>query len=227
MGPGETIWALKMSETVEVVVVEDDPKTLKGLMRLLGSFPEIRVVGSAVSGEAALETVCSLAPQVLLLDLELPGIDGIEVTRQIKAKHPEVEVLILTTFDDETKVYQAVQAGASGYLVKRVAPEKIRESILEVFHGGVVIESRIARRFWNYFQSVQAGREQEDPVLDSVERDILQMIARGLTNREAGRALKIEWRTVRTRLNHIYRKLKTSSRAEAVVVALQKGLISI
>jgi DNA-binding NarL/FixJ family response regulator len=149
------------------------------------------------------------------------------VTRKVKAAHPEIEVLILTSFDDEVKVYKAMQAGAGGYLVKRVAPEKIRDGILEVLGGGTVIEPRIARRFWNYFQSVRGSGQDGESVLDPVEADILQMIARGLTNRETGTVLHLERRTVRTHLSHIYRKLGTSSRSEAVVIALRKGLINL
>lgn len=217
-----------MSEPVEVVVVEDDPRTLKNLVRLLGSYPEFRVVGSAMTGETALETIDAVTPHLVLLDLELPGIDGIEVSRRVKSAHPEIEILILTSFENEMKVYQAIQAGASGYLVKRVAPEKIREGILEVMNGGVVIESRLAKRFWNYFQSVKSSEvSEEPPILSEVERDVIQMIARGLTNQETGRVLNMERRTVRTHLSHIYRKLGTSSRSEAVVIALKKGLITL
>ena len=137
-------------------------------------------------------------------------------------------MLILTSFDDEVKVYQAIQAGASGYLVKRLGPERIHQAIVEVMNGGVVIEPRIARRFWNYFQSVQAGRRDEQPpLLTETERDVLQMVARGLSNQETGRVLDMERRTVRTHLAHIYRKLGTSSRSEAVVIALRRGLITL
>lgn len=216
-------------EPVEVVVVEDDPRTLKTLVRLLSSLPEMRVVGSAVTGESALQIVEALTPRLVLLDLELPGIDGIEVTRRIRATHGDIEVLILTSFDDETKVYQAIQAGAGGYLVKRDAARHLRQAIQDVLDGGTVIEPRLAKRFWNYFQSVQGGRAegQGNSLLADIERDILQMVARGLTNQEAGRVLELDRRTVRTHLAHIYRKLGTSSRSEAVVLALQKGLISL
>ena len=217
-----------MSEVFEVVVVEDDPRTLKNLVRLLSGYPEFQVVGSAMSGEAALQTIDALTPQAVLLDLELPGIDGIEVTTRVKAAHPEIEILILTTFDDETKVYRAVQAGAGGYLVKRVAPEKIREGLLQILAGGTVIEPRLARRFWNYFQSVKGKPPPgAESLLEPIERDILQMIARGLTNQETGKVLSLERRTVRTHLAHIYRKLGVGSRSEAVVSALQKGLITL
>jgi DNA-binding NarL/FixJ family response regulator len=215
-------------EPIELVVVEDDPRMMKTLVRLLGSYEELQVVGSAMSGEAAVETVAALRPQLVLLDLELPGIDGLEVTKRVKATLSDVEVLILTSFEDEVKVYQAIQAGAGGYLVKRLAMDKLRGAIRDVLDGGTVIEPRLARRFWNYFQSVQSKAEPEQPeLLEPVERDILQMVARGLTNRETGDVLELERRTVRTHLGHIYRKLGTNSRAEAVTIALRKGYITI
>ncbi|RME30412.1 MAG: DNA-binding response regulator, partial [Deltaproteobacteria bacterium] len=180
------------------------------------------------TGTAGLEVVCAVEPDLVLLDLELPDTNGIELTEQIKKRLPQVEVLILTSFDDETKVYQAILAGASGYLVKRIGPERIHDAILEVLGGGVVIEPRLARRFWNYFSSVQAStQDDKQQLLTDIERDILQMVARGLTNREAGEVLNLPRRTVRTHLSHIYRKLGTSSRSEAVVIALKKGLISL
>ncbi len=216
------------AQPLELVVVEDDPRMLKTLVRLLGSLEHLQVIGSAMSGEAAVETVRALKPQLVLLDLELPGIDGIEVTTRIKSQDPEIEVLILTSFENEVKVYQAVQAGAAGYLVKRRAMDKLPDAIGEVMNGGIVIEPRLAKRFWNYFQSVKAKPvEQEQPELEPIERDVLQMIARGLTNQETGDVLEIERRTVRTHLSHIYRKLGTNSRAEAVTLALKKGLITI
>ncbi len=213
---------------IELVVVEDDPRMMKTLVRLLGSYEELQVVGSAMSGEAAVETVAALRPQLVLLDLELPGIDGLEVTKRVKAELSDVEVLILTSFEDEVKVYQAIQAGAGGYLVKRLAMDKLRGAIRDVLDGGTVIEPRLARRFWNYFQSVQSQAEPAEPeLLEPVERDILQMVARGLTNSETGDVLELERRTVRTHLGHIYRKLGTNSRAEAVTIALRKGYITI
>jgi len=216
-----------VSEPIELVVVEDDPKTMKNLLRLLSAFEEFRVVGNALSGVAGVEAITALQPHLALLDLELPDMDGIEVTARVKAARPQTEVLILTSFDDEVKVYQAIQAGASGYLVKSLATPRLRQSILDVLAGGTVIEPRLARRFWNYFQSVKGKPQGETLTLEDMERDILTMIARGLTNQEAGRVLQLERRTVRTHLGHIYQKLGTTSRAQAVVIALRKGLIEL
>ena len=216
------------AEPIRVLVVEDQPALLKNLLKLLSAFPEVTVVGSAQSGEQALVEVASLQPQVVLLDLELPGMNGIQVTARLKPLHPNTEVLILTTFDDEQKVYEAIQAGASGYLVKRVPAEKIVAGIVEVWSGGTVIEAQIARRFWNYFQSVQAAPvEAADPWgLSALELELLRYVTKGLSNAEVGRVMSIERRTVRTHLSHIYRKMGVNTHVEAVVMALKVGLVS-
>lgn len=219
------------AEPIRVLVVEDQPALLKNIVKLLGAFKQVSVVGSAMDGESALVEADKLAPQVMLLDLELPGMNGIQVTQKLKPRHPEIEVLILTTFDDEQKVYEAIQAGASGYLVKRVAADKIVQGIVDVWHGGTVLEAQIARRFWNYFQSVQAAQQERpapDPWgLSELELDLLRYVAKGLSNAEVGRVMNIERRTVRTHLSHIYKKMGVNTHVEAVVLAMRHGLVSV
>ncbi|WP_375773673.1 response regulator transcription factor [Archangium gephyra] len=218
-------------DRTRVFVVEDQPNLLRNLLKVLGTFPELELVGSAQDGEQAVEEVVKVLPQLLLLDLELPGFNGIEVTRRVKRRAPEVEVLILTSFEDEQKVYEAIQAGASGYLVKRVGPEKIRSGIREVMEGGTVLEPLIARRFWNYFQSIQAkppeAEKQNSWGLTPAEFDVLRYVAKGLSNAEVGRVMTLERRTVRTHLSHIYRKMGVNSHVEAVVLALRAGLVDL
>ena len=216
-------------EITRVFVVEDQPALLKNLLKVLATFPELQVVGSAQEGESGVEQVVQLKPHLLLLDLELPGIDGIEVTRRVKRRAPQVEVLILTSFDNEQKVYEAIQAGASGYLVKRVGPEKIRSGIKEVMDGGTVIEAVIAKRFWNYFQSVQSKPAVVNNPwsLTPLEFDVLRYVAKGLSNAEVGGVMTLERRTVRTHLSHIYRKMGVNSHVEAVVMALKAGIVEL
>lgn len=214
---------------VRVYVVEDQAPLLKNLLKALSLFPELIVVGTAQEGEAAVAEIVALEPQVVLMDLELPGIDGIEVTRRVRARTTAVEILVLTSFDDEVKVYDAVKAGAAGYLVKRVGPEKIRSAIREVLDGGTVIEAVIAKRFWNYFHSVQ-GKPQASPNpwgLNDKELDVLRYVAKGLSNAEVGEVMAMERRTVRTHLSHLYKKMGVNSHVEAVVLALKAGLVEL
>ncbi len=217
-------------ERTRVFVVEDQPSLLKSLVRSLGAFPELEIAGTSQDGEEAVREVLRVQPQLVLLDLELPGKNGIAVTREVKQRAPELEVLILTSFDDEQKVYEAIQAGASGYLVKRVGPEKIRSAIREVMEGGTVIEAVIAKRFWNYFQSVKASpAEPAAPAwgLSETELDVLRYVAKGLSNAEVGQVMTLERRTVRTHLSHIYRKMGVNSHVDAVVLALRSGLVDL
>jgi DNA-binding NarL/FixJ family response regulator len=219
-----------MSEPLtRIVIVEDQPTLLKNLVKAFALFSELELVGTSQDGELAVELISRVKPHLVLLDLELPGIDGIEVTRRLKRRVPEVDVLILTSFDDEKKVYEAIQAGAAGYLVKRVGPEKIRSAIREVLEGGTVLEPIIARRFWNYFRSVAAKPHAENNPwkLTSAEFDVLRYVTKGLSNAEVGSAMTIERRTVRTHLSHIYRKMGVNSHVEAVVLALKAGIVEL
>lgn len=234
-------------QPIKVFLVEDSPALLRNLCKSLSLHPDrVDIVGTALDGESGLEEIPGACPELLLLDLELPGIDGIEVTRRLKAAHPEIDVLILTSFDDERKVYEAIQAGASGYLVKRVRIERILDAMDEVRQGGIVLEPVIARRFWAYFDSLRKvpaesparaddGLAQEpvppseseptDYGLTPTECDVLLFIGKGLSNAEVGDVLKIERRRVRTILTSIYRKMGVNTHVEAVVKGIRAGLI--
>ncbi|MBM7116546.1 response regulator [Archangium primigenium] len=221
-------------DRTRVFVVEDQPTLLRNLLKVLGAFEELEVVGSAQAGEEAVEAIVQERPDLVLLDLELPDMNGIEVTRRVKRRATDVAVLILTSFEDEQKVYEAIQAGASGYLVKRVGPEKIRSGIREVMEGGTVLEPLIARRFWNYFHSLKARQDAEAPPRDEnpwgltpAELEILRYVAKGLSNAEVGRVMTLERRTVRTHLSHLYRKMGVNSHVEAVVLAVRAGLVDV
>jgi DNA-binding NarL/FixJ family response regulator len=215
-------------ERVRVFAVEDQPQVLKTLLKSLALFAELDVVGTAQEGEQGVDQIVALKPDVVLLDLELPGIDGIEVTKRVKRRAPEVEVLILTSFDDEQKVYDAMQAGAAGYLVKRVGPAKIRSAIHDVFNGGTVLEALIAKRFWHYFHSLQRQPASDEPWgLTPIELEVLRYLAKGLSNAQVGTVMAIERRTVKTHLSHVYRKLGVRSHVDAVVMALKAGIVSV
>jgi DNA-binding NarL/FixJ family response regulator len=209
---------------------------LRSQLRLLEGRPELVIVGTAISGEAALEQLTAAQPDVVLLDLGLPRMNGIEVTRAIKATQPHVEVLIFTVFEEEEKVLAAVRAGASGYLLKGAPAEKIVDAIAEVKAGGTVIQPSLARRLLRHFRAGEADAAVPEATqpraaplrpLSERELEILQLIAKGVSNSEAAKLLKVSKATVRTHLEHIYEKLEVSNRVEAVTEGIRKGLISV
>jgi len=217
---------------IAVVVCEDQPQILKNQVKILQESPEIEVTGTALSGETVLELLERGRPQVLLQDLGLPGMSGIDVTREVKRRWPAVEVLIFTIFDEEEKVIEAVKAGASGYLLKGARSEKIGEAIREVNAGGSVIQPSLARRLLRHFRVPEAGApppRAEGPGRPLTEReiDILRLIAKGLSNGEAAGVLGLSRATVRTHLEHIYEKLDVTNRVEAVTEGVRKGLIEV
>ena len=227
------------AKRIRVFIVEDQPQILKNQLKSLQESAAIEVVGTALSGEAALNQLQKDQPDVILQDLGLPGMTGMEVTREVKKRWPKVEVLIFTIFDEEEKVIEAVKAGASGYLLKGTSSERIIEAIREVFAGGSVIQPTLARRLLKHFRVPVEGEPEESPPqagnraepamrpLSQREIEILRLIGKGLSNSEAAQVLTISRATVRTHLEHIYEKLEVNSRVEAVTEGLRKGLIEI
>ena len=219
---------------IRVLVVEDQAKILKAQLKLLETYEEIEIVGSAMSGESALEEVERNTPEVVLCDLGLPQMSGIDVTREVKKKHPEVEILIFTIFDEEEKVIEAVSAGTAGYLLKGAPVEKIVEAIKDVKAGGSVIQPNLARALLRLVQESQnSPRYGSLPpgevvsVLTDRELEILQIIAKGLSNNEAAKVLGLSKATIRTHLEHIYEKLDVTNRVEAVTEGIRQGIINI
>jgi DNA-binding NarL/FixJ family response regulator len=230
-----------VSDKIKVVVVEDQPQILKNQLKILAEAQEIEVIGTALSGEAALELLEKKQPDVILQDLGLPRMTGIEVTREVKKRWPQVEVLVFTIFDEEEKVIEAVKAGASGYLLKGASSAKVIDAIKEVKAGGSVIQPNLARRLLRHFhvpeegappeapykRPLPPGNREEPPTRPLTEREIeiLRLIAKGLSNNEAAGVLTLSRATVRTHLEHIYQKLEVTNRVEAVTEGLRKGLI--
>jgi DNA-binding NarL/FixJ family response regulator len=223
---------------IRVLVVEDQPKILKAQIKLLETFDELEIVGEALSGESALEKVEEVKPEVLLLDLGLPQMSGIDVTRKVKATHPEIEILIFTIFDEEEKVIEAIMAGAAGYLLKGTPVEKIVEAIKDVKAGGAVIQPNLARALLRAIGTKPATGEKPSKeegsggkdaagVLTDRELEILQIIAKGLSNNEAAKVLGLSKATIRTHLEHIYEKLDVTNRVEAVTEGIRQGIINI
>lgn len=217
----------KNADPIRVLIVEDEERIRKTLVRLLEDREDIVVTGAIPSGPEAVSAALEGNVDILLLDLGLPGMDGIEVTKRIKGKKPDIEVLIFTVFDDEDKVLDAIRAGAAGYLLKGASTDRIADAIREVHAGGSVVQPRLARRLLNLFRGSGQPQAKETNPLSHRETEILELIAKGLSNSEVAETLRISRSTVRTHLEHIYQKLDVTNRTEAVTEGIRKGLIDL
>ncbi len=210
--------------STRVLVVDDHTLVRRGTREILECRTEIRVVGEAADGDEAVSLTDRLRPDVVLMDLGMPGMSGVEATREIKARWPDVEVLVLTIHDDEQYLFEAIRAGASGYLLKDVHDYELIDAVLTVAEGGVVLQPAITRRLVAGLRT--RGRTLDEPPpaspLTDRELEVLTLVAEGLSNREVGERLGVSARTVETHLTHVYRKLGASSRTEAAIRGLRQ-----
>ena len=204
---------------VRVVIVDDHPVVRDGLRGMLTGDGGLAVVGEAASGDEAVRVVAALDPDVVLMDLRMPGGDGVDATARIVAAHPQVRVLVLTTYDTETDVLRAVEAGASGYLLKDTAASELRRAVRATAEGQTVLAPAVAARL------VRQTRQAPLESLSARELEVLELVARGATNRDIGRALHVSEATVKSHLVHAFTKLGVSDRTAAVTTALERGLI--
>lgn len=213
-----------MTNEIKVAFVEDQRQTREGLAALVGGTPGFRVVGSFASMEEALAKIPWEVPDVVLADIQLPGISGIEGVRRIKERYPAMPILMLTVYDDNDSVFEAVCAGACGYLLKDTPPAKLLDAIRELGDGGAPMTPGIARKVVAMFQRVAAPRLEEHR-LSPRELDVLKLLADGHSYKTAAAALGLGIDTVRYHVRHIYEKLHVHSKSEAVLKALRGGLL--
>lgn len=207
---------------LRVFVADDHELVRYALKTMLDAEPDIEVVGEAADGDAAILGCGAVNPDVLVLDLRMPGEGGVEVCRKVREACPETTVLVLTSFDEDDELFGVLSAGACGYLLKDSRPERIVHAIRSVADGQAVFDSAVASR-------IITGRQQgndalEDP-LSEREMDVLQLMAKGLSNKEIGHALWIGETTVKTHVSHILRKLDQADRTQAVLAAVKSGLV--
>jgi DNA-binding NarL/FixJ family response regulator len=214
------------SQSIEVAIVEDSEGIRTQWERLLNASPGLQCVCACANGEEALERLPACRPQVVLMDISMPGISGIECTSRLKPLLPEAQILMVTVHNDHDRVFQALQAGASGYLLKRSTPAELREAIHEVLRGGGPMSGEVARLVIQAFHKKPAAAEAEPVQLTQREQEILEEVSHGFANKEIADRLGISFDTVRTHLKHIYEKLHVRCRAEAVakVMKSRKGL---
>jgi DNA-binding NarL/FixJ family response regulator len=204
---------------ISVLVVDDHPVVREGLVGMLEAEPDVVVVGTAADGAQALTEVERHRPDVVLMDLRLPRLDGVAATERIAAEHPGTRVVVLTTYDSDADIVRAVAAGASGYLLKDVALETLADAIRAAARGETVLAPPVAARLVSRMRA---------PALDALtprEVEVLAAVARGLTNAEIGRQLFIGEATVKTHLLRIFAKLQVDDRTHAVTVAMERGLL--
>jgi RNA polymerase sigma factor (sigma-70 family) len=215
------------AEPVHVLLVDDDDLMRAGLKAVLSSDETIDVVGEASNGRTAVQRVHELRPDVVLMDVRMPDLDGISATREVVAASPEAKVVILTTFEQDDYIFGALNAGASGFLLKRTSPEELLAAIHSVAAGDSLLSPSVTRRVIDRMAQHPAAEAAFDERLDELtprEREVLEQVARGLSNSEIAAALVIEESTVKTHVKRILMKLRLRDRVQAVIFAYESGL---
>jgi len=209
---------------IRVLIVDDHPVFRFGLHSLLASIPEMEVVGELTNGEDAVNQAADLKPNIILMDINLPGMNGIEATRTILQVNPEIGILMITMIDDDS-VFQAMQAGARGYLLKGADPDETVRAIRSVASGEAIFSPKIAKKLINYFGQTESTPSVEIFThLTEREHEILELIAQGLTNAAIAERLVLSPKTVRNHVSNIFGKLQVSDRNQAIIQARQAGM---
>lgn len=208
---------------MRVLLVEDHPLFRKGVVALLQAVPDVEVAGVAATGEEGVALAGELRPDVVLMDLQLPGMSGIEATREIVAARPDLRVLVLSLFEDEESVFLALRAGARGYVLKDADEEELVGALRAVARGEAIFSPAIAERVLTFFATPRPAPK-VFPALTDRERDILSLIARGHPNPAIARTLSLSPKTVANYVSSIFAKLQVADRAEAMIRAREAGL---
>jgi len=206
---------------IRILIADDHTILRQGLKLILGEDPAFTVVGEAANGEEAVAQTLKLAPDIVLMDVKMPGMDGIEAARRIRAAQPQVRILMLTVSDTDQDLFGALKAGARGYLLKNAEARQVLEALHRVSAGEAILPPTLAARVLDEFAAPPQGPEP----LTGRETEIIRLIAQGLGNKEIAAALSLSENTVKTHVRHILDKLQLRSRAEAAAYAVQAGLV--
>jgi len=211
---------------IRILIADDHAIVRKGLRALLSTEPGIEVVGEAQNGRQAIDLAEQLAPDVILMDLMMPEVDGLQATEAITAQHPATRILVLTSFAGDDKIFPAIRAGALGYLLKDSGPDELVDAIWQVYQGESALHPSVARKL---LREMAGGGARQEPVDALTEREveILQRVAQGLSNRQIADLLTISEATVRTHVSNILAKLNLDSRTQAALYALRAGIASL
>jgi DNA-binding NarL/FixJ family response regulator len=206
---------------ISVIVADDHPVFRQGLRALLDGVPDIELIGEAADGEGAVALALERKPAVVLMDLRMPGLNGIEATRKINAAEPAVGILVLTMFEDDDSVFAAMRAGARGYLLKGSEQEEVTRAIRSIASGEAIFGPAIAQRLIGYFSSAST---EAFPELTTREREVLELIAQGRNNQAIAEQLVLSLKTVRNHVSNVFNKLQVTDRAGAIVKAREAGM---
>jgi DNA-binding NarL/FixJ family response regulator len=216
-------------EKTRILLAEDHKVVREGTRKLLESQPDFEVVGEASDGIEAVELAKKLKPEIIIMDVSMPRLNGIEATRQIKAIYPNIAILPLTGYDDDEYVFALLEAGAAGYLLKDSSGEELIEAIRQVMTGEPVLHPKIMKKVLNRLRSPLEGQPAQaaGEVLSDRETEVLRLAAQGMSNMEIADSLTLSVRTVQTHLRSIFNKLGVGSRSEAIVFGLKKGWLTL
>src|SRR5918911_4169162 len=212
-----------MKQLIRVAIVDDQPLFSDGLGRIVGAQPEMEVVGTAHDGKSGVAMCQELRPDVVLMDINMPIMNGVTATSRLRELLPDTKVLILTVNSDDAYVFRGIKAGATGYLLKDCTPEDLSRAIKTVHAGDTIMAPEIARKMLLAFE--EADQEPSAPRLTEREVEIINAIARGQGNKQIARALHISEKTVRNHISNIYKKLHIYDRTQAVLYAIREGLV--
>jgi DNA-binding NarL/FixJ family response regulator len=211
-------------QPIGILIADDHPVFRFGLRALLESQPDMQVLAEVESGEESVQMALSLQPDIVLMDVNMPGLNGIEATRRIIEKSPNTAILIISMFDDDT-VFTAMQAGARGYLIKGAQGDETLRAIRSVANGEVIFSSGVAKQMMAYFaKGMKTVADAPFPDLTSREREILELLAQGLTNSAIAESLVLSPKTIRNQVSNIFSKLQVATRSEAIIKAREAGL---
>ena len=212
-------------DTTRILIVDDQVITRSGLQNLLTTQPDLEIIGEAKDGQEAIEMASDLQPDVILMDLRMPGTNGIEATRRIRRTSPHIHILVLTVFEDDTSVFPAIRAGASGYLLKNTDQDELMRAVRTVAEGGAIFSPGIAQRVLGYLNApATAVPDELFDELTAREREILELIAQGKINSEIASILSLSPKTVSNYISNVLLKVHATDRAKLMLMALEAGL---